>query len=105
MVAGYHLIWIVYGYWLPNDPRGSTSTEVRVEPIRDLGEIHYGRKPVQSSSAEIRAFHKNARDVLKHPVLIFKGDETAFLGDVFAETIAENTPVTPWRPCPIMCTC
>ncbi len=46
MVAGYHLIWTVYGYWLPNDPRGSTSTKIRVEPLRDLGEFHYGRKEV-----------------------------------------------------------
>jgi hypothetical protein len=25
MIAGYHLIWTAYGWWLPNDPRGSTS--------------------------------------------------------------------------------
>jgi hypothetical protein len=34
MVAGYHLIWTVYGYWLPNDPRGSTSREIRVELLQ-----------------------------------------------------------------------
>ena len=53
MVAGYHLIWTVYGYWLPNDPRGSTSTEVRVEPIKELGEHHHGRKRDQPSSKVI----------------------------------------------------
>ena len=67
MVAGYHLIWTVYGYWLPNDPRGSTSTEIRVERLQDLGEIHYGRKDIQPSSKEIREFHKQAREILKHP--------------------------------------
>ena len=28
MVVGYHLLWTVYGWWLPNDPRGSMSKEV-----------------------------------------------------------------------------
>ena len=47
MVAGYHLIWTVYGYWLPNDPRGSTSSEVRIASIKALGPLHYGRKKQQ----------------------------------------------------------
>src|SRR5438045_1122507 len=90
MVAGYHLIWTVYGYWLPNDPRGSTSTEVRVEPIAELGEIHHGRKAVQPSSKEIREFHKKAHDILKHPVLTFDDDEIVLLGKAFGEVIAEK---------------
>ena len=37
MVAGYHLIWTGYGWWLlANDPRGSTSREIRVPAIADL---------------------------------------------------------------------
>ena len=38
MVAGFHLIWTAYGWWLPNDPRGSSSHEIRVERIADLGD-------------------------------------------------------------------
>ena len=29
MVHGYHLILPMYGFWLPNDPRGSWSDYVR----------------------------------------------------------------------------
>jgi REP element-mobilizing transposase RayT len=90
MVAGYHLIWTVYGYWLPNDPRGSTSEEIRVEPIEALGEIHYGRKPVQPSSKEIREFHQQAQDILKHPVLTFNDDEIEIVGRTIGEIIAEQ---------------
>ncbi len=90
MVAGYHLIWTVYGYWLPNDPRGSTSKDVRVEPIQELGEIHYGRKAMQPSSAEIREFHSEAREVLKHPVLTFDDDEISLVGNGLGEVIAEK---------------
>jgi REP element-mobilizing transposase RayT len=90
MVAGYHLIWTVYGYWLPNDPRGSTSKEIRVEPIQTLGDIHYGRKAVQPSSREIRAFQEQAQDVLKHPVLTFDDDEIAVVGQAFGDIITEK---------------
>src|SRR5436309_3208529 len=53
MVIGHHLIWTAYGWWLPNDPRGSSSHEIRVERVADLGELHQGRKRVQPPSAEI----------------------------------------------------
>lgn len=38
MVAGYHLIWTAYGFWLPNDARGSTSVEIRVEKLKGCGQ-------------------------------------------------------------------
>jgi hypothetical protein len=86
MVAGYHLIWTAYGYWLPNDPRGSTSREVRVEAIQSLGELHFGRRKVQPSSSELRAFFAKARDALAHPVLTF--DDTDI--DCIATTIGRE---------------
>jgi hypothetical protein len=64
MVVGYHLIWTAYGWWLPNDPRGSSSHEIRVERIANLGEHHYGRKAQQPPSKEIRSFYREAREVL-----------------------------------------
>ncbi len=60
MVAGYHLIWTANGWWLPNDPRGSSSHEVRVEAIAELGELHFGRKPVQPAPEELRTFYQQA---------------------------------------------
>ena len=51
MIAGYHLIWTAYGWWLPNDPRGSMSREIRAAAIADLGELHYGRKRIQLIAA------------------------------------------------------
>jgi len=56
MVAGFHLIWSAYGWWLPNDPRGGSSHEIRVEQIADLGDLHYGRKPVQPPGWQIQHF-------------------------------------------------
>ncbi len=90
MVAGYHLIWTVYGYWLPNDPRGSTSTDVRTAAIKTLGELHFGRKKQQPSSKQLRAFQEQASDVLKHLVLPLDEDDIALVGKIFGAEIAAN---------------
>ncbi len=90
MVAAYHLIWTIYGYWLPNDPRGSNSRVIRSDVIRDLGELHYGRKKVQPASRDLRAFFEKARAVLKHPVIEFDPQEIDVLAVNFAEVIAKQ---------------
>jgi REP element-mobilizing transposase RayT len=87
MVTGYHLIWTAYGWWLPTDPRGSTSQEIRVEKINSLGDLHYGRKTVQPSSAEIRAFYAQAGDLLAHPLLTFCDEDISLLRDSFDQAI------------------
>ena len=47
MIAGYHLVWTAYGWWLPNDPRGSSSEKVCCAKIAGLGELHRGRQRIQ----------------------------------------------------------
>src|SRR5579872_5333398 len=90
MVAGYHLIWTAYGWWLPNDPRGSSSHKIRVERIAELGELHHGRKEVQPKSEELRRFFQNARRALKYELLAFNEDEINLLGGAFAAVIQER---------------
>lgn len=75
LVIAYHLIWTAYGWWLPNDPRGSGSKTIRNDVIAELGELHHGRKRVQPAGHVIRAFYERAAEVLKHPLLTF--DEAA----------------------------
>jgi REP element-mobilizing transposase RayT len=90
MVVGYHLIWTAYGWWLPNDPRGSSSHEIRVERIADLGELHYGRKAVQPPAAEIRRFYQEARTLLKHELRTFDDGEIELIGRALGRVIAEK---------------
>lgn len=78
MVAGFHLMFTAYGWWLPNDPRGSSSHEVRVDRVGELGPMYNGRKLVQPSGPELREFYDEAKRVLTHALLRF--DE----GDVLA---------------------
>lgn len=69
IVIAHHLIWTVYGWWLPNDPRGSMSHQILSDLIAELGALHYGRKQLQHASKEIREFYSRAADVLQYTLL------------------------------------
>ncbi len=90
MVVGYHLIWTAYGWWLPNDPRGSSSHEIRVERTATLGELHHGRKTIQPPSSEIRRFYTEAHDLLAHEPLTFTDAEIDMLGGWLEQVIQER---------------
>jgi REP element-mobilizing transposase RayT len=87
MIAGYHLIWTIYGWWLPNDPRGSTSHEIRAASISNLGEIHFGRKRIQPAGHVINEFRDAARGILKHSLLELTPTEIDAVGCAFADAI------------------
>jgi REP element-mobilizing transposase RayT len=90
MIAGFHLIWTAYGWWLPNDPRGSSSHEIRVERIAGLGELHQGRKAVQPTGQELRAFYDQARATLQHGLLRFEDGDIEIIAQAFRETITRE---------------
>lgn len=87
MVAGYHLIWTAYGCWLPNDPRGSSSLEMREEKLTPLGQWHYGRRIQQPPSSVIGSFYREADDLLEHPRLHLTDDDIGLVAVSFARTI------------------
>jgi REP element-mobilizing transposase RayT len=88
MVLAHHLIWVAYGWWLPNDLRGSMSRTIACDVLKELGELHYGRKRVQPASRDIRAFYKRAKELLKFPLLTFAPEEVAAIATAFAEVIS-----------------
>jgi hypothetical protein len=89
IVIAHHLIWTLYGWWLPNDPRGSCSHSIRIDALKDLGELHYGRKKVQPASRDIRAFYEEAESLLKHPLLDLRGAAITSVAHGFARAIQE----------------
>ena len=58
MVLGYHVIFSAYGFWLPNDPRGSWSAFVGAWDLYHAG----GRA---TTTAERRALHRDPHDHAK----------------------------------------
>ena len=89
MVIAHHLMWTLYGWWLPNDPRGSTSKSVRNDVIAELGDLHQGRKKVQPAGHEIRTFYDQAETALTHPLLRFSPDEFPLAANAIGHAIAE----------------
>jgi REP element-mobilizing transposase RayT len=87
MIVGYHLVWTAYGWWLPNDPRGSSSHEIRCAEIFGLGELHHGRKKVQPAASDVRKFYEAAQQILKHALLKFSDQDIQLLGDEFTEIV------------------
>jgi REP element-mobilizing transposase RayT len=88
LVIAYHLIWTAYGWWLPNDPRGSGSFTVRTDVLDALGELHHGRKDVQPFGSTIRRFQDTAENLLKHPRLSFDDAAVHRIVAAFANAIA-----------------
>jgi REP element-mobilizing transposase RayT len=87
IVIAYHLIWTAYGWWLPNDPRGSGSHTIRNDILTELGELHFGRKTVQPMGKTIRECYEKAADLLKHPLLRFDDLDQQLIAQAFAEII------------------
>lgn len=88
IVIAYHLVWTAYGWWLPTDPRGSHSREVRSEAVAALGELHHGRKRVQPAGRVIREFYDQARAALRHPLLTFDAAARDAVGRAFGAVVA-----------------
>jgi len=89
LVIAYHLIWTAYGWWLPNDLRGSTSKTVRRDVLKELGDLHLGRKRIQPASWKVRDFYDNAATSLLNPLLTFTSAEITAIGDAFAAVVRE----------------
>src|SRR2546421_7224946 len=90
MVLAHHLIWTAYGCWLPNDPRGSSSHEIREEKLTPLGELHPGRKPVQPPTSQIRSFYNKADPLLDQPRLLLTDEEILFVAVSLGQTVREH---------------
>lgn len=89
-VRAAHLILTGYGHWLPNDPRGSGSSEVRSAALRELGEIHFGRKRVQPPRADLRGFYRQAEPKLAHPTIWFDATTRDAVARAVGDVISRN---------------
>jgi REP element-mobilizing transposase RayT len=62
---------------------------ISCDVLKELGELHYGRKRVQPASQSIRAFYDSAGDRLKFPLLTFGAAEVRAIADAFHDVIKE----------------
>jgi REP element-mobilizing transposase RayT len=90
VILASHLVFHGYGHWLANDPRGSGSTELRKEDLRELGDIHFGRKRHQPSRDELRKFYREANEKLDHEPYWFRSAAIRVVADAFAQAATEH---------------
>jgi REP-associated tyrosine transposase len=86
MVLGLHLIFTAYGFWLPNDPRGSWSDCVRSWELLRFGKATTTNTRASLAAApHVRSEREDAKELLKYPPVHFDGKAAAAIGYGFAD--------------------
>ena len=87
MVHGYHLILPHYGFWLPNDPRGSWSEFVASWEIARFGETtrHLEQRTLAMLSADELALREAARQALHYPPVTLTGSQALSIANGFKD--------------------
>src|SRR5687768_12025423 len=87
-VLAYHVCFATYGFWLPNDPRGSNSTFVGAKHLRPFGpatKVHDRRSHAHDPhDAALRAAAKRA---LRYPPVEFNGVQARAVGRGFSRAV------------------
>ena len=103
----YHVIFGAYGFWLPNDPRGSYSDFVYSEPLRQFGpatksllatgsarRIGSNAQIYQPESVANVAHDINlrlaAKEALKYPAVKFTGIQARAVGRGFSRVVRDT---------------
>jgi REP element-mobilizing transposase RayT len=91
MILGYHLIMTAYGFWLPNDPRGSWSDFVRSWELRRFGPATKVDTP-QSLARQPHnvSLRLAAKQSLRYPAVSFTGLQARAVGRGFARFLQRS---------------
>ena len=90
MVLAYHGIFTAYGFWLPNDPRGSWSDFVGAWEL-----VRFGRATKVDTHRSLackphdRALRLAAKEALKYPPVLFNGRQALSVANGIAAACAE----------------
>ncbi len=101
MVLGYHLVLSAYGFWLPNDPRGSCSHFVGSEEIFRFGKattVHTHHSV--ADAPHDRRLRQTAKQALKRKPVHFSGVQARAVGRGFALAVQSHS-ISIWA-CAIM---
>jgi REP element-mobilizing transposase RayT len=96
MVLGSHVVFCVYGFWLPNDPRGSWSDFVGAWEVARFGRATKteSRRSLAGEAHDYAA-RKAAKRALKYPPVRFTGVQARAIGRGFARFV-EKSGVVVW---------
>src|SRR3954464_13892406 len=96
MILAFHCIFGAYGFWLPNDPRGSWSDFVASWELFRFGPATTTDTRTSVAAApHDRAAREAAKEALLHPAVHFTGVQALAIGKGFAES-ARRGGVAVW---------
>ena len=93
MVHGYHIILPHYGFWLPNDPRGSWSLFVARWEIARFGKTtrHLEQRTLAQLSEEEMAQRVAARKAPLYPPIALTGQQALSVANGFKQQAAKSS--------------
>ena len=102
MIIGYHIVFGAYGFWLPNDPRGSFSTFVGFTKLfRTAGPATTTNVPRSlARKAHNVVQRRAAKKVLPRPAVRFTETQIRIIGRGFANYL-KDLDCTVWA-CAVM---
>jgi REP element-mobilizing transposase RayT len=84
MVHGYHVIMGMYGFWLPNDPRGSWSEFVAAWELLRFGTTTKSIDRAKVLTPDEEKQRQDAKEHLKYPPVRLDGRQALAVGKGFA---------------------
>ncbi len=91
MIIASHVIFSAYGFWLPNDPRGSWSDFVRKWELTRFGpatKVSTSRSLARST--QDRTSRHAAKHSLANPPTVFNGLQAQAIAQAFGEFVLRN---------------
>ena len=90
MVHGYHGVWGTYGFWLPNDPRGSWSEFVASWELARFGKASKTLERIEVDMQQWARWRAEAQQALKYPSVVLNGMQAQSVGAGFANGVQKS---------------
>jgi REP element-mobilizing transposase RayT len=90
MIHAYHVIWGTYGFWLPNDPRGSWSNFVASWEVLRFGKTtrQFERNDIDIEQwAEWRRY---AQSAMNYPAVNLNGEQARAAANGFGQCVRKS---------------
>jgi REP element-mobilizing transposase RayT len=90
MIHGYHVVWGAYGFWLPNDPRGSWSDFVASWELARLGKATRAIQRCDMDPRQWKAWRAAAVTALKYPPVVLAGQQVRAVATGFGHCVRKS---------------
>jgi REP element-mobilizing transposase RayT len=92
MIHGYHVVLPMYGFWLPNDPRGSWSDFVRKWELVRFGKAtkQIERRELIELTDDEQRLRDEAKKALKYPAVSLNGLQALAIAKGFSTKAAKS---------------